>query len=196
MRDTNGTAKTYGEGSPGRAFAGAILGMLAALWLCQAIYAVSGRIYRLPFIAFPLFICGLTLLFRGGGRKLCLVLTIVFSAAGALLVPAGCLAVDYAVRYGSVFLSVIPVTLVMVPDSRVITGASFSSAYVLPLAFIVVGILIAWELYRYKIQAPDYESGYPEETGEEEGLKEEEADAGTDAETGPDGEKEDGDSVL
>ena len=58
-------------------------------------------------------------------------------------------AVLYAAKQGISLLSVPLLAVTMVGKTNFLTGIAFSSAYVFPIVFAIIGLAAVWQLYLY-----------------------------------------------
>ena len=126
--------------------AGCIVGTL----LCAAGGGMTSTLGRFLFLLIPLAIGAADLLFRGNRGVPALVITAVFTALGVFLVPSLTAAAVTAGTQGLSILSVPLIAFSRIGIANYFTEFALDTAHVFPVVFAVIGVLIAWELYRLK----------------------------------------------
>ena len=126
-----------------------LVGAFIALILAAVSSAVFGGERLFPYILFPLLICIFTKLFSGHTGLAGFIITVLFSLAGMLLVPAFVYACEYCAQHEIVFLSVPLVAATSAVKHNFLTDFSACSADILPIVLVLAGLSITWQSYRY-----------------------------------------------
>ena len=127
-----------------------IVGCLIGVILCTLAGGTSTSLGQLLFLLIPLCIGIFHLLFRGDLGVPGLIVTIVFSAIGLYLVPSFSAAAGVAARDGVSVFAVPLLAFSGAGDNTYFSKLTFDTAHVFPPVFVIMGILIAWQLYRMK----------------------------------------------
>lgn len=143
------TQKRSDAGSLAASVLGGLLGAFAALLIISVCCAVSGGIRYFPYILIPLCVCFATVILKGNKGTWGFVISAVFSAVGMFFVPAFAAAVEYAGKQGISALSVPLIAFSKVGEVNFFTDISFSSASVFPIVFVVIGLAVVWQIFRY-----------------------------------------------
>lgn len=138
------------EGSVPASILGGLVGMLVALILCTAIFAIFGSIPYIFFLLFPLSICFFSLVFKGSLNVGGLVCEIIFTALGIFILPAFFTANTLVKASGTSFLSVPLVALTEVGNTNFFTNFAFATSTVFPILIAVIGIIVTWQIFRLK----------------------------------------------
>ena len=77
------------------------------------------------------------------------VITVLLTALGVFLAPSFGAAALYAIKHGISVLSVPLIVITMIGKSNFLTDISFSSAYVFPIVFAIIGLAAVWQIYLY-----------------------------------------------
>ena len=137
------------SGSIPAAVVGGIIGLFIALIVISICCGVTGGMRYFPYILIPLGICFGVVLLKGDKGPWGFGITVVLTALGVFLAPAFGAAVLYAAKQGISLLSVPLLAVTMVGKANFLTGIAFSSAYVFPIVFAVIGLAAVWQLYLY-----------------------------------------------
>ena len=136
------------RGSMAATIAAAVAGVLVGeipltVWAYFTDY--TGRVL---YTVIPVVI-GLFIVLMGGCRnKRGVIVTAVFGYIGALWGGVLSYTAGYAYASGYFPLLIYPMSFGMVERSKVISGISFSSAYIYPVIFVFIGIFIAWMIFK------------------------------------------------
>ena len=127
-----------------------IVGCLIGVILCTLAGGTSTSLGQLFFLLIPLCIGFFHFLFHGDLGVPGLIVTIVFSAVGLYLVPSFSAAAGVAARDAVSLFAVPLLAFSGAGDSSYFSKLAFDTAHVFPPVFVIMGILIAWQLYRMK----------------------------------------------
>ena len=141
----------------------ALIGLLLGSIPAIAVTLILGKVFYPLFIVIPLLIYLFNKLLKGGRDGRALIVTIVFSLAGAYLTALACQATLYVLYYDISVLQIPVITALVINRPGVLPSSASSYAY--PLIFTVLGIFIAAELFRGRENA---ESGMQDEELEDE----------------------------
>ncbi len=126
-----------------------LVGLAAALIIVSICAAVSGGDRYFPYILFPLCICLFTKLFSAHTGIAGILITALFSVIGLFITPAFSYAINYCIKEEIFFLSSPLVAFSSLAEHNFFTDIALSADTVFPAAFIVIGILITYQIYRY-----------------------------------------------
>jgi hypothetical protein len=126
------------------AFAGVLVGVIPiAIWAYLTNY--TGRVL---YVVIPIVI-GLFIVLMGGCRdRRGVVITAVFSYVGAMWGGVVAYTAHKAYVSGYSPALIYPMSFDMIGTSKVISGISFSSDYVFPALFVLIGIIAAWMIFK------------------------------------------------
>lgn len=129
---------------------GGLIGMLAGT-LPAAIWVL---IFRVPFsplyVFLPLLVYGGIRVFRGYREKRGFIVTCIFSVLGFYLTLLSCQAALDVLKYKMLFINLPLVTITRIGKSGALSGPVFSSAYVFPALFAILGGALAYLLLMKK----------------------------------------------
>ncbi|MBR4742895.1 MAG: hypothetical protein IK082_01745 [Oscillospiraceae bacterium] len=141
---------TPSGGSAAVSLLAGLVGCAVGTLLCAAGGGMTSTLGRFLFLLIPLAVGAADLLFRGDRGVPGLVITAVFTALGVFLVPSLTAAAVTAKTQGLSVFSVPLIALSRIGTANWFTDFAFDTAHVFPVVFAVIGVLIAWELYRLK----------------------------------------------
>ena len=138
------------EGSVPASILGGLVGMLVALILCTAVFAIFGRMPYIFFLLLPLSICFFSLIFKGSLNIGGLVCEIIFTALGIFMLPAFFTASTLVKASGTSFLSVPLIALTEVGSINFFTNIAFATSTLFPILIAAIGITAVWQILRLK----------------------------------------------
>ena len=134
----------------------ALIGMILGPIPSVICILIVGKTFYPLFIAAPLLIYVFSALLKGGRDIRAIVITAVFSLAGAYLTAVSCEATYIAIEQRA-FVLQIPLLIAMNLGSVDILPA-FASAYIYPLIFTALGVVVAAQLLKGRAKPPEPES--------------------------------------
>jgi hypothetical protein len=139
-------------------FAGGLVGMLAGTLPAAIWFLVFRTSFAPMYIFLPLLIYLGFRIFRGYNGRRGLLMLCIFTMVGFYLTLLSVSAAAYVTYYHMSSLSFPLVTVTLLGQRGVLTGSFFSSAYIFPLVFMLLGVFLAEELLMRKAapaQAPE-----------------------------------------
>jgi hypothetical protein len=129
---------------------GGLVGMLAGT-LPAAIWALLfGFSFSPMYIFIPLIIYRVIKIFKGYTGKRGFAAICIFSVFGFYLTILSCQASADVLKYGMSFLNLPLVTATLIGKSEAFSGSAFSSAYIFPFLFSLLGVMLTRELLMHK----------------------------------------------
>lgn len=129
---------------------GGFIGMLAGT-LPAAFWALIFGVSFTPLYVFlPLLVYLGIKIFKGYSGKRGFIMTCIFSVIGIYLTFLSCEAAAFIIKYKMLFLNLPLVTATLVGKSEGLPGPLFSSAYIFPLLFTSLGVLLTYQLMMRK----------------------------------------------
>lgn len=128
---------------------GGLVGMLIGILPATIWLLIFGASFSPLYIFLPLIIYLGIKIFKGYNGKRGIITTCIFTLIGTYLTMLSCqaaLEVAKYYKYHMSFLSVPLVTITKIGKSNALPGPLFSAAYVFPAVFIILGVLLAYEL--------------------------------------------------
>ena len=127
-----------------------IVGCLIGVILCSLAGGTSTSLGQLLFLLIPLCIGIFHLLFHGNLGVPGLIVTTVFSAIGLYLVPSFSAAAGVESRDGVSVFAVPLLAFSGAGNNTYFSKMAFDTSHVFPPVFVIMGILIVWQLYRMR----------------------------------------------
>lgn len=129
---------------------GGLVGMLVGTLPATICSLIFGRAFSPLYVFLPLFIYLGIKIFKGYSDRRGVIMVAIFSALGFYLTLLSCQAAAYVLRYQMFILNIPLVTISLIGQANVLRGPAFSSAYILPLVFALLGIFLSEELMMRK----------------------------------------------
>ena len=141
--------KKKNYGSIPAAIVGGIIGVFVSLIVISICCGVTGGMRYFPYVLIPLCTCFGVVLLKGDKGICGFVITVLLTALGVFLAPSFGAAALYAIKHSISVLSVPLIAITMIGKSNFLTDISFSSAYVFPIVFAIIGLAAVWQIYLY-----------------------------------------------
>lgn len=128
---------------------GGLIGMLVGILPATIWVLIFGVSFSPLYIFLPLIIYLSIKIFKGYHGKRGVITTFIFTIIGTYLTLLSCqaaLEVAKYYKYNMSFLSVPLVTITMIGKDNALPGPLLSASYILPVVFVILGALLAYEL--------------------------------------------------
>ena len=129
---------------------GGLLGMLAGTLPAAVWVLIFGRSFAPMYTFLPLLIFLGIWVFKGCRDKRGFILACFLSAIGFYLTVLSCQAALDVIKYKMLFTNLPLVTATLIGSGEAFAGPTFSSAYLFPTLFTILGVLLVYELMKHK----------------------------------------------
>jgi hypothetical protein len=133
---------------------GALVGMLVGTLPATACALIFGVAFSPLYAFMPLIVYLGIRLFGGLDGRRGLITLCVFSAVGFYLTLVSCQAANYVIEYHVLFLSIPLVTMSLLGQPSVLPAHIFSSFYIFPFVFTLLGVFLSEELLMRQKEPP------------------------------------------
>lgn len=136
------------EGSVPSSILAGLVSLVVSLVIISLCNVIIGKASVFPLILFPLLTFLFTKLFGGKAGMVGRVVAIVFSIIGLIISPSFSYACEYCVEQNISLFSIPLTAFSSLKEHFFFKDFSFCSATVLPIAVIIVGLLITFQLFK------------------------------------------------